>query len=179
MNRLAIALALAAALGTGCNPWPETPPAAKLKDGELPLPPDYRSWPTFLTDVPRPDVKQVREIYVNPTGSRAVNGHSFPDGTVLVMENYAVRENPDGGPTSGPDGKLLKGPLQRVFVMGKHAGWGDTAPRGLKTGDWIYATYDATGKPAPDSLEACRACHLPLAAKDFVQRYDEYFATRR
>jgi hemoglobin len=31
---------------------------------------------------------------------------------------------------------------------------------------------------APDDLATCRACHLPLADKDYVFRYDEYFQKR-
>jgi hemoglobin len=29
-----------------------------------------------------------------------------------------------------------------------------------------------------EGFTKCRACHTPLAQKDFVHRYDEYFQTR-
>ena len=35
------------------------------KDGDLVLPSDYRSWPIFLSNVQRPDLKQIRDIYIN------------------------------------------------------------------------------------------------------------------
>ena len=149
-----------------------------LNDGELALPADYRAWPKFLSGVQRPDNKQVREIYMNPVGAKATASGGFPDGTIFVMENFAAKTNPDGSLATGPDGKLVKGDLLRVFVMGKGAGWGQAAPPALRNGNWVYASYLPGGAVAPDNLDGCRGCHLPAAGKDFVQRYDEHFAQR-
>jgi len=151
-------------------------PVAVMKDGELAVPADYKSWPKFLSAIQRPDAKQVREIYMNPLSTAATAAKGFPNGTVFVMENYAAAASADGTLQTGPDGKLVKGALLRVFVMGKNEGWGASAPEGLKNGDWIYAAYLPTGAPAPEPATACRACHLPLADKDFVHRYDQYFS---
>ncbi len=146
-------------------------PAVKFKDGEQAVPAGYKSWPKFLMNVQRGDAKQVRDIYVNPIGARAQKGQAFANGTIMVMENYAAKP--------GADGKLIKGELLRVFVMGKGDGWGDSAPQGLKNGDWVYAAYLADGlTKAPEPAVTCRACHLPLTKVDYVHRYDEYFATR-
>lgn len=150
----------------------------KLKDGELPMPANYRSWPKFLSAVQRPDAKQVREIYMNTPATEATRSGGFPNGTVFVMENYAALTNPDGSLKTGPDGKLIKGDLLRVFVMGKNAGWGQDVVEPLRNGNWIYAGYLPNGTRSPEDLNTCRACHVPLAAKDFVHRYDEHFATR-
>jgi len=128
-----------------------------LKDGELTAPTNYRGWPKFLSAVQRPDAKQVREIYMDPEATSGTHAAGFPNGTVFVMENYAAVLNPDGTVKPGPDGKLMKGDLLRVF------------------GDWIYSSFLANGDKASDALTNCRACHLPLDKKDFVQRYDEYF----
>ena len=183
MNRPVLALAAASLLLASCAPMPAQPPVApvapvtQLKDGELAVPANYRNWPKFLSAVQRPDAKQVREIYMNTaaTGGTAANG--FPNGTVFVMENFAAATNPDGTLKQGAGGALVKGELLRVFVMGKNEGWGASAPEGLKNGDWIYAAYLASGEKSADSTVSCRACHLPLTAnKDFVHRYDEYFA---
>lgn len=73
---------LAAVLVAGCTTSPsETAPVAAakpLEDGEVALPTGYTSWPKFLASVQRPDVKQVRDIYVNPTGYQATAGSPFP-----------------------------------------------------------------------------------------------------
>ena len=151
--------------------------AATGPDGTLPLPADYKSWPKFLLNVQKGEVKQVRDIYINPTGARTSAGQSFPNGTVMVMELYKAKMDGDKLAT-GTDGKLVKGDLAKVFVMGKNQGWGDKLPENLKNGDWIYAAYDATSKPLMEDFTKCRACHTPLAQKDFVHRYDEYFEKR-
>lgn len=167
---MAVATMATAAFLTSCSTT-GSGPVVKLKDGEQAVPAGYKSWPKFLMDVQRADAKQIRDIYINPTGARAEKGQAFANGTTMVMENYAAKP--------GADGKLVKGELLRVFVMGKGEGWGDSAPQGLKNGDWVYAAYLADGKTAaPEPTATCRACHLPLTKVDFVHRYDEYFVTR-
>ncbi len=157
-----------------------TAPVPKYADKTLPVPADYKTWARFLPDVDRPDVKQIRAIYINPTGYGAVAGQPFPMGTLSVMEIYAARENADGSLAKTADGKLVRGNLLKVFVMGKNEGWGtDLATPDLRNGNWIYAAWLPDLKTsAPDDTTTCRACHLPLAAKDFVPRYDEFFANR-
>ena len=176
MKRSFLALIAVAAVLAACESMSPPAPVAPLKDGELAMPADYKSWPKFLSAVQRPDAKQVREIYMNPAAKAATPGSGFPNGTVFVMENYAAAANADGTLKQGAEGKLVKAELLRVFVMGKNAGWGQSAPEGLKNGDWIYAAYLPGGEKSADSTLTCRACHLPLTSKDFVHRYDEYFA---
>lgn len=170
-----LALIAATLILTSCTTMP---PPKPLNDGELALSADYSSWPTFLSAVQRPDSKQVREIYMNEVGAAATASSGFADGTVFVMENYAAKTNADGSLATGPDGKLVKGNLLRVFVMGKGAGWGQAVPPALRNGNWIYASYLPGGEKAPDDLNACRGCHVPAASKDYVQRYDEHFAQK-
>ncbi len=164
-------LALLAACST-----PSKPTLTPVQDGEVALPAGYKAWPKFLSEVQRADVKQVREIYVNPTGYAARQGESYAHGTTFVMENWAAQVDESGTPLRGADGKLVRGILMRVFVMSKAPGNGSAAE--VKNGDWAYGSYDAAGNKTADNLGACRACHLPLAAKDFVFRYDEHFAAR-
>ncbi len=164
-----------ATFAAGCALAPGAP-----KDGELAVPADYRSWPKFLSAVQRPDAKQVREIYMNPAAAGATAAGGFAHGTVFVMENYAALESTDGRLATGPDGKLVKADLLRVFVMGKGAGWGQDVPEGLRNGNWVYASYLGDGRTkGPEDITTCRACHLPVANKDFVHRYDEHFAARK
>jgi hypothetical protein len=163
--------AVAAAWLAGCASTPKP-----LDDGELAIPAGYQGWPKFLSAVQRPDAKQVREIYMNPLGAVATAAGGFGLGTLLVMENYAARTNPDGSLATGPDGKLVKGQLLRVFVMGKGPGWGRAVAEPLRNGNWVYASYLSDGQKGPEELNTCRTCHAPLATKDFVHRYDEHFA---
>ncbi len=152
---------------------------APMKDGEAVIPANYKSWPKMLSAVQRPDAKQVREMYIDPKGNQTRAGDAFPHGTVMVMENFAAVTKPDGTLATGPDGMLVKGALVRIFVMEKTQGAGQDVPEALRNGDWVYASFTADGKRTEDPFAPCRACHLPLGEKkDFVQRYDEYFARR-
>ncbi len=174
-----ITTALLATALVGCTGAPK-PEVQKFKDGELSVPANYKSWPKFLTDIQRADTKQVRNIYINAIGSKTKMGDDFPNGTISVMEIYKAREAADGTPLKGPDGKFVKGDLVKIAIMGKGAGWGESAtPQELKNGDWVYSMYMADAKTkAPDDTATCRACHLPLKDKDYIFRYDEYFQKR-
>jgi hypothetical protein len=176
MLRTVSTLLGAALLAAGCAQAPVVKP---LNDNEIALPEGYRSWAKFLSAVQRPDAKQVREIYMNTTAASGTAGGGFANGTVIVMENYAAQANPDGTLKTGPDGKLVKGDLLRVFVQAKGEGWGQGAPEALRNGNWIYASYLPSGQKGGDDTAPCRACHLPLTTKDFVHRYDEHFAQKR
>lgn len=156
---------------------PTTQAPVKPKDGELVYPADYKTWPKFLSAVQRPDIKQVRELFINPVGARTTKGQMFPNGTVMVMELHKVKMNGDA-PESGADGRLVKGELAKVFVMTKGDGWGQDVADNLKNGNWVFSAFGPDGKPIAEDFMKCRACHVPLAAKDFVHRSDEYFETR-
>jgi hypothetical protein len=147
------------------------------KDGELAFPSDYKSWPTFLSGVQKPDA--VRDLFVNPVGAKTQHGQLFPNGTILVMEIYHAKTDAAGNFEKGADGLLVKTDPAKVFVMQKEAGWGANAPANLKNGDWIFSAFKPNGDPLETDYTQCRSCHLPLGdAKDYVHRYDEYFEQR-
>jgi hemoglobin len=178
MKRL-ILVGLAVMLAS-CAQTPPPAPVAKLKDGELAVPTDYRQWKTRLLNVQRADAKQIRDIYLNDVGAKAKPGETFAHGSMSVMELYAAKALPDGALEKGADGKLVKGNLLKVFVMGKNEGWGkDDMPA---NGEWIYSAFmpDAKTK-APDPTIACRTCHLNNvgAAKDYFARHDEIVAANQ
>lgn len=155
-----------------------SPTASVPKDGELPLPADYKSWPKLLTNIDKEQNKQVRDIYINQTGAKNQAGKEFANGTMMVMELYKAKENPDGTLQKTPEGRLIKGDLAKVFMMGKGEGWGGGQPDNLKNGSWVYSASSPDGKLLAEDFMKCRACHAPLAMKDFVHRYDEYFEKR-
>ena len=61
------------------------------KDGELPLPVDYRSWEKFLPTVERADKEEIREIYVNDHGKKGTELDGFPHGTFFLMEIFDAK----------------------------------------------------------------------------------------
>lgn len=167
----------------GCAQVPPPAPVAVLKDGELAVPADYKSWKLSLVGIQRPDAKQIRDIYVNDVAARTKPGEKFANGSVSVMEVHAAKAAADGSLEKGPDGKLVKGNLLKVFVMGKNEGWGNDAANVPKNGSWIYSSFMPDGKTkAPDPIAACRTCHATNASigesKDYFARYDEILAKR-
>lgn len=175
---LPAATVAAAVLAVAACASPGAPMKAPPKDGELALPADYRSWPRFLPSIDKEATKQVRDIYMNPVAKGASPDKGFPNGTQMVMEIYSARTQADGTPLKDAGGRLVKGELSSIFVMGKDAGWGQDVDPALRNGNWVYAAYKADRSAGGPPASACRSCHLPLASKDFVFHYDRHFAER-
>lgn len=161
------------------GPTPMAAVAQPARDGEVPVPDGYREWTRFVPTVDKPDAGQVREIYINDAGLQARRGEPFPHGTVLVMEIYPARKDGEAL-TRDADGRLVKGPLDKIFVMAKGRGWGARQPAGtLDNGDWLYGAYQGSDRAqATADFGACRSCHSPMSKEDFVARYGEHFDTR-
>ncbi len=174
MKRLLLSAFAIAIVGCGGMMGSEM---AKPKDGQLAFPADYKSWPTFLTGVQKAEAKQVRDIYINTTGAKASQGQPFANGTTMVMELYKAVEK-DGALETGPDGKLVKGALAKIFIMSKGEGWGQDVPDDKKNGAWVYSAFGPDGKSLAEDFNKCRACHAPLVQKDFIHKYDDYFEKR-
>lgn len=136
------------------------------KDGELAIPSNYTSWPVFMAGIEKSS-GHIRDIYVSNEGAAAKKGEAFADGTRFVMDIYKASKDSSG--------KMVKGELQKVFVMYKGKGWGESAPEGMKNGDWVYSAFNSAGQPLKVDYGTCRGCHLPLADKDYVFHYDKYF----
>lgn len=153
--------------------------APGLKDGELAVPANYRRWPVFLAGVDKVKAKQIRDIYISPQGHKTKRGDEFPIGTISVMEIWNPKLKADGFPQMSGDGKMIKDSLKLVFVMGKSKGAGSMVDSAQRTGDWVYAGYQADGvTPGGPGASACRGCHITQPDKDWIFRYDEYFAKR-
>jgi hypothetical protein len=87
---------IAAALLIACAIIPSgheaSGPRSQLKkDGELPLPVDYRKWNKFLPTVERADKEEIREIYINGPGMKGTAPDGFPNGTTFVMEIFSAK----------------------------------------------------------------------------------------
>ena len=68
-----------AALGFMVFTTPDAKERLLAKDGEVAWRAGYLSWPRFLVEIQRSDAKQIRDIYINPQGAKAVTGQPFPD----------------------------------------------------------------------------------------------------
>ena len=137
------------------------------QDGELAMPGDYSSWPVFMSGIEKSS-GHIRDIYISEEGAEASKGDDFAYGTRFVMEIYNANTDADG--------KMTKADLAKVFVMAKGEGYG--AEAATNNGEWVYAAFSGAGQPLEVDYESCRACHAPLADKDYIFHYDKYFDMR-
>lgn len=84
-----------------------------------------------MSEVQRPDINQIRELYINPIDAKSVEGEPFPDGSVSIKWLYKIKEDADGALVKNAAGKLVKGNMLKIFIVGKGKGWGESAPLGL------------------------------------------------
>jgi len=125
----------------------------------------------LYTVVDRPDIKEIRDIYVNPETTRmAKPGQPLPSGTVLTFVHFKARVDDKGELVKDPNGRLVRGDLDRIGVMEKRTGWGVEYPDDIRNGEWEYALFRPTGtRNEQANIKACFQCHKPLpSGQDFV-----------
>jgi hypothetical protein len=138
-------------------------------DREKVLFPEYQTH--VLYDVlDQPDLKEIREAYVNSEALKGFKpGEPFPSGTVLSLPTFKALLNEAGELVRDPNGRLVRGRLDRIVVMEKRAGWGVEYPEELRNGEWEYERFlpDGARDPGAD-IPGCFKCHKPKAELDFV-----------
>lgn len=173
-NGCLAALAATAAIGLGVLAVPATAGGEKIA-----FPDKFASSIRYAT-VDRADLKQYREFYA-PAGAleAARKGQPLPDGTVIVMVQYAALLTAGGEPQKGPNGSYVKGKRLGYAVMEKRAGWGAEYVPQYRNGEWEYQAFTADGKVNDKAnLAACFQCHKPLDKQDFVFSYDKMKAAK-
>ena len=138
------------------------------------FPENYRSTFTLYQTVNRSDINQVRYLYANPVAIKAAKeGKALPDGSVLVLEQFAAKQGADKKPITGTNGFFEPDRFVAYAVMERGAGWGKDIPEMLRNEDWNYAVFAADKKLRPGVNQAeCLACHKPLDKKSFTFSID-------
>jgi len=164
-------------------------PAASAKSDFLPqlvktgvtFPEGYRNTFTMYTTVNRPDINQVRYLYANPVALRAAReGKPLPDGSVLVLEQFAAKLGADRKPVVGANGFYEPDRFVAYAVMARGPGWGKDIPEMLRNDEWNYAVFNADNKMRPGVNQAeCLACHKPLDKKSYTFSIDPLTAVAK
>jgi hypothetical protein len=138
----------------------------------------YQNYTHYLT-VDSPDIKEVRDIYANAEAVKLAKvGQSLPSGCVLVLVHFKARMNDRGELVKDPNGRLVKGDLDRIGVMEKRAGWGAEYPDEIRNGEWEYALFRPDGtRNEQANIKECFECHKPNSGKDFGFTFDKLPAT--
>ena len=138
------------------------------------------AFPAYQTHVlydvlDQPEIKEIREAYINAEALKGLKpGQPLPSGTVLSLPTFKARVNEKGELVKDPNGRLVRGPLDRIVVMEKRTGWGVEYPEDLRNGEWEYARFRADGTRDPQAnIKGCFECHKPESKRDFVFTLDQ------
>lgn len=119
--------------------------------------------------VDRHDRKIARFMYLNrPAWEAAEVGAPLPDGSIVVMEDHAVRMKGEEAVLDSLGRLIPTDDTSNVFVMEKRAGWGADYPVELRNGEWEYARFSPEGVRSDKPLTACFECHKGQEAEDFT-----------
>lgn len=154
MKRIAAALALiVGVLGV-----------ASADEPRISFPTGYRQYDNYLSLDRVQNHDQIIRLFANDIAREAAReGRELPYGSVIVGEVYKAKRDEDGNVIESSLGRRLRDKLAAVAVMQKGEGWGDEFPAELRNDDWHFAIFSPDGKRLDKDLNACRACHAPLA----------------
>ena len=168
MSRLTLALAAATALGSlAAGIVLAGPEKVKYPEG-------YRGNFVLYNTVDRPDRKAIRFLYINKDAdTKAKPGQQLPDGAVLILEERKAKLDEKGQPVLDADGRMqATDEITGILAMERQKGWGAEYPSGKRNGEWEYQAFKADGTPITAmTMDACFACHLNRADRDYTFTY--------
>lgn len=139
------------------------------------FPADYAKGVIYMM-MDRPEMKRVQEFVTSQAAIDAARkGAPMPEGTSIVIVNYAAQLDAQGNPVKDANGKLIKtNEILAYNVMQKQAGWGADYPQTKRNGEWEYQQFRADKTPNPAvNLNGCFMCHKPQENQDYVYSYDK------
>lgn len=154
-----------------------TPPdVAAVKKGKMAFPKDFPKGFTLYRSTNKPDGVTVARQYINKIGFDAIKAgkDKLPDGTVIMVENYAAKLGADKKGIPDKDGVFATDKLKGYEGMEVRAGFDAGYPELLVNRDWNYAVFAPDKAPRAEVNQAiCLACHVPAAATDYVFTFDK------
>ena len=134
----------------------------------------------LVTIVDRPDIKEVRDVYATSEAVRMARaGAAVPSGTVLTLVHFRARMNDKGELLRDPNGRLVKGDLDRIGIMEKRTAWGTEYSDDIRNGEWEYALFRPDGtRNETANIKGCFQCHKPKGVQDFIFTFEELRAAK-
>ena len=148
--------------------------SATGENQKISLPDNYRETYTnylSLDRVQNPD--QVIRLFANDIAMQGPGEDGkLPYGSILIGEIFQAKLDSDGAVITSSLGRRVRGNLVLVAVMQREQGWGTKYPAAIRNGNWEYAAFNADGSHANKDLNACAACHVPLAKTNFLFSFE-------
>jgi cytochrome c553 len=136
------------------------PEVTAIRASRMPFPRGFPTGFVQFTITNKPDRHVVTRAYVNKVALQAAKaGRPPPDGSAIVLENYAPKLAPDGKPLADKDGTWVPDKLMYYEGMEARAGWGDPVPPLLRNANWSYAVFTPDKAPREINQATCLACH--------------------
>jgi cytochrome c553 len=141
-----------------------------IRKSQMPFPKDFPKGYVLYDTTKKDDQNAVSKSYVNAAGLAAAKaGKPLPDGTSILVVNYAVKLDASKKPVTEKDGSWAVDKVMSYAGMESRAGWGKDIPELLRNTNWNYGVFGPDKAPRTEINQAvCLACHKPKAATSFV-----------
>ena len=131
---------------------------------EVPYPEGYRSWFHVKSQIATKDhprfaqIGGIHHVYANATGLKGYQSGTFADGSVLILDVFALAEE---------NGSLVEGERRWLGVMHKDR------EKYKATGGWGFENFAGDSKTDRNvavngAIDACVTCHMKRKDSDLV-----------
>jgi cytochrome c553 len=143
---------------------------AAIRKSQMPFPKDFPKGYVLYDTTKKDDQNAVSKSYINSVGLQAAKADKpLPDGTSILVVNYAVKLDANKKPVTEKDGSWALDKVMSYAGMEARAGWGKDIPELLRNTNWSYGVFGPDKAPRTEINQAvCLACHKPKAATSFV-----------
>jgi len=141
-----------------------------IRKSQMPFPKDFPKGYVLYDTTKKDDQNAVSKSYVNAVGLAAAKaGKPLPDGSSILVVNYAAKLDASKKPVTEKDGSWAVDKVMSYAGMESRAGWGKDIPELLRNTNWNYGVFGPDKAPRTEINQAvCLACHKPKAATSFV-----------
>jgi cytochrome c553 len=144
---------------------------AAIKKSQMAFPRDFpKGFVLYNTTNKEEQNAVVSKSYVNTIGLQAAKaGKPLPDGSAIIVVNYAAKVDASKKPVLEKDGSWAVDKVTGYAGMEARAGWGKDIPELLRNANWHYNVFGPDKTARPDLNQSlCLACHKPQVATSYV-----------
>ncbi|MFK7859637.1 MAG: cytochrome P460 family protein [Granulosicoccus sp.] len=143
-------------------------------DSPVTFPEDYATTYTNYLSLDRtqnPD--QTIRLFANDVAMQGPGEDGkLPFGSIIVAEVYKAKLDDEGNVVKSSLDRRIQDKFALVAVMQREEGWGENNAPAIRNGNWEMGAFKPDGTVAGKDLNACLACHAPLAETNYLFSYD-------